>query len=121
MTAVEDVYSTSIPHICLILFFIYIYSSYRLDDQKYENDQLQKNASDIGQVCYKAQSKCFPKFIKFNLQLINFPSWCALMCLWRKIARAIYDIEEATSTAFDIILDHKVYICGLLYFLYELL
>ncbi|KAL8463546.1 hypothetical protein ACS0TY_034270 [Phlomoides rotata] len=48
-------------------------SSYHLDDQKYENDQLQKNVSDIGQ-----------------------------------IARAIYDIEEATSTAFDIILDHKM-------------
>ncbi|XP_047943593.1 sulfhydryl oxidase 2-like [Salvia hispanica] len=48
-------------------------SSYLLDDQKYENDQLQKNSSDIGQ-----------------------------------IARAIYDIEEATSTAFDIILDHKL-------------
>lgn len=25
-----------------------------------------------------------------------------------KIARAIYDVEEATSTAFDIILEHKV-------------
>ncbi|KAK6134162.1 hypothetical protein DH2020_032112 [Rehmannia glutinosa] len=48
-------------------------SSYRLDDEKFENDQLQKNASDIGQ-----------------------------------IARAIYDIEEATSTAFDIILGHKM-------------
>ncbi|XP_042036751.1 sulfhydryl oxidase 2-like [Salvia splendens] len=48
-------------------------SSYLLDDQKYENDQLQKNSSDIGQ-----------------------------------IAQAIYDIEEATSTAFDIILDHKM-------------
>ncbi|GFQ06891.1 sulfhydryl oxidase 1 [Phtheirospermum japonicum] len=48
-------------------------SSYNLDDEKFENDQLQKNASDIGQ-----------------------------------IARAIYDIEEATSTAFDIILGHKM-------------
>ncbi|KAH6827781.1 quiescin-sulfhydryl oxidase 1 [Perilla frutescens var. hirtella] len=47
--------------------------SYHFDDRKYENDQLQKNASDIGQ-----------------------------------IARAIYDIEEATSTAFDIILEHKM-------------
>ncbi|KAL3654461.1 Sulfhydryl oxidase 1 [Castilleja foliolosa] len=48
-------------------------SSYSLDDEKFENDQLQQNASDIGQ-----------------------------------IARAIYDIEEATSTAFDIILGHKM-------------
>ncbi|KAL0463494.1 UNVERIFIED_CONTAM: Sulfhydryl oxidase 2 [Sesamum latifolium] len=48
-------------------------SSYRLDDEKYENDQLQKNASDFGQ-----------------------------------IAHAIYDIEEATSNAFEIILDHKM-------------
>ncbi|XP_042031397.1 sulfhydryl oxidase 2-like [Salvia splendens] len=48
-------------------------SSYLLDDQKFENDQLLKNSSDIGQ-----------------------------------IAQAIYDIEEATSTAFDIILDHKM-------------
>ncbi|XP_012848340.1 PREDICTED: sulfhydryl oxidase 2-like isoform X1 [Erythranthe guttata] len=47
-------------------------SSYRLEDRKYEND-LQKNASDIGQ-----------------------------------IARAVYDIEEATTTAFGIILDHKM-------------
>ncbi|KAK4409679.1 Sulfhydryl oxidase 1 [Sesamum angolense] len=48
-------------------------SSYRLDDEKYENDQLQKNASDFGQ-----------------------------------IAHAIYDIEEATFNAFEIILDHKM-------------
>ncbi|KAL3631385.1 Sulfhydryl oxidase 1 [Castilleja foliolosa] len=48
-------------------------SSYNLDDEKFENDQLQKNTSDIGQ-----------------------------------IARAIYDIEEATTTAFDIILGHKM-------------
>ena len=25
-----------------------------------------------------------------------------------KIARAVYDVEEATATAFDIILQHKV-------------
>ncbi|KAL3825411.1 hypothetical protein ACJIZ3_021440 [Penstemon smallii] len=50
-----------------------ISSSYSLDDQKYENDHLQTNASDPGQ-----------------------------------IARAIYDVEEATSTAFDIILEHKM-------------
>ncbi|KAK4487420.1 hypothetical protein RD792_005945 [Penstemon davidsonii] len=49
-----------------------ISSSYSLDDQKYENDHLQTNASDPGQ-----------------------------------IARAIYDVEEATSAAFDIILEHK--------------
>ncbi|KAL2235075.1 UNVERIFIED_CONTAM: Sulfhydryl oxidase 1 [Sesamum indicum] len=48
-------------------------SSYRLDDEKYVNDQLQKNASDFGQ-----------------------------------IAHAIYDIEEATFNAFEIILDHKM-------------
>lgn len=29
--------------------------------------------------------------------------------LW-KIARAVYDVEEATSTAFEIILGHKVYL-----------
>lgn len=39
------------------------------------------------------------------------------MWFWRKIARAVYDIEEATSTAFGIILDHKVKnICGLIYY-----
>lgn len=27
--------------------------------------------------------------------------------MW-KIARAVYDVEEATSTAFDIIFEHKV-------------
>ncbi|KAL6573768.1 Sulfhydryl oxidase 1 [Orobanche hederae] len=48
-------------------------SSYRLDDEKFENDLLHNNASDIEQ-----------------------------------IARAVYDIEEATSTAFDIILNHKM-------------
>ncbi|CAA0817191.1 Sulfhydryl oxidase 1 [Striga hermonthica] len=48
-------------------------SSYGLDDEKFENEHLQKNASDIGE-----------------------------------IARAIYDIEEATSTAFDIIINHKM-------------
>ncbi|KAK4430282.1 Sulfhydryl oxidase 1 [Sesamum alatum] len=48
-------------------------SSYRLDDEKYENHQLQQNASDFGQ-----------------------------------IEHAIYDIEEATSNAFEIILDHKM-------------
>lgn len=48
-------------------------SSYSLDDKKYENEHLQRNASDPGQ-----------------------------------IARAIYDIEEATSTALDIILKHKL-------------
>ncbi|XP_027096963.1 sulfhydryl oxidase 2 isoform X1 [Coffea arabica] len=48
-------------------------SSYALDDEKYENEHLQTNASDPGQ-----------------------------------IARAIYDVEEATSTAFDIIFTHKI-------------
>ncbi|KAG8382806.1 hypothetical protein BUALT_Bualt05G0116000 [Buddleja alternifolia] len=47
-------------------------SSYRLDDEKYENEHLHANTSDPGQ-----------------------------------IARAIYDVEEATFTAFDIILEHK--------------
>ena len=28
-----------------------------------------------------------------------------------KIARAVYDIEEATSMAFNLILEHKVHIC----------
>lgn len=48
-------------------------SSYGLEDEKYENEHLQSNVSDPGQ-----------------------------------IARAVYDIEEATSTAFDIILEHKM-------------
>ncbi|KAG8366704.1 hypothetical protein BUALT_Bualt17G0107100 [Buddleja alternifolia] len=48
-------------------------SSYHLDDEKYESNHPQSNASDPGQ-----------------------------------IARAIQDIEEATSVAFDIILDHKM-------------
>lgn len=37
-----------------------------------------------------------------------------------KIARAVYDVEEATTTAFDIILDHKVDIFfSLLFFIFE--
>ncbi|CAK9141303.1 unnamed protein product [Ilex paraguariensis] len=48
-------------------------NSYGLDDEKYENELLQTNVSDPGQ-----------------------------------IARAVYDVEEATSTAFDIILGHKM-------------
>ncbi|OIT22507.1 PREDICTED: sulfhydryl oxidase 2-like isoform X1 [Nicotiana attenuata] len=48
-------------------------SSYGLDDGKYENEHLQTNTSDPGQ-----------------------------------IAKAIDDVEEATSTAFSIILDHKM-------------
>ncbi|KAL7001044.1 Sulfhydryl oxidase 1 [Sarracenia purpurea var. burkii] len=48
-------------------------SSYGLDDEKFENEHLQSNMSDPGQ-----------------------------------IVRAIYDVEEATSTAFDIILEHKM-------------
>ncbi|KAL7171047.1 hypothetical protein ACSBR2_035832 [Camellia fascicularis] len=48
-------------------------SSFALDDEKYENEHLQSNVSDPGQ-----------------------------------IARAVYDVEEATSSAFDIILDHKM-------------
>lgn len=30
------------------------------------------------------------------------------MHVFVKIARAVYDVEEATATAFDIILEHKV-------------
>nr|GMD13675.1 sulfhydryl oxidase 2-like isoform X1 [Ipomoea batatas] len=48
-------------------------SSYGLEDEKYQNEQLQTNISDPAQ-----------------------------------IARAVYDVEEATSTAFDIILQHKM-------------
>lgn len=48
-------------------------SSYNLDDEKFENEHLQSNTSDPGQ-----------------------------------IARAVYDVEEATATAFEIILDHKM-------------
>ncbi|CAI9096068.1 OLC1v1032137C1 [Oldenlandia corymbosa var. corymbosa] len=48
-------------------------SSYGLDDEKFENENIQANASDAEQ-----------------------------------IARAIYDVEEATSTAFEIILEHKM-------------
>uniref|UniRef100_A0A5B6Z3V7 Sulfhydryl oxidase n=1 Tax=Davidia involucrata TaxID=16924 RepID=A0A5B6Z3V7_DAVIN len=48
-------------------------SSYGLDDERYENEHLQSNVSDPGQ-----------------------------------IVRAVYDVEEAMSTAFDIILEHKM-------------
>ncbi|XP_038725303.1 sulfhydryl oxidase 2-like isoform X2 [Tripterygium wilfordii] len=48
-------------------------SSYGLDDEKFENEQLTSNLSDAGQ-----------------------------------IAQAVYDVEEATTTAFDIILEHKM-------------
>ncbi|XP_010254441.1 PREDICTED: sulfhydryl oxidase 2-like isoform X2 [Nelumbo nucifera] len=48
-------------------------SSYSLDDEKYENENLPLNASDPGQ-----------------------------------IARALYDVEEATWSAFDIIFEHKM-------------
>ncbi|XP_006360419.1 sulfhydryl oxidase 2 isoform X1 [Solanum tuberosum] len=48
-------------------------SSYGFDDEKYENEHLQRNFSDPGQ-----------------------------------IAKAIYDVEEATSTAFGIILDQRM-------------
>lgn len=48
-------------------------SSFRLDDEKYENEHLKSNASDPGQ-----------------------------------IMRAVYDVEEATAFAFEIILDHKM-------------
>ncbi|XP_022881976.1 sulfhydryl oxidase 2-like isoform X1 [Olea europaea var. sylvestris] len=48
-------------------------SSYGLDDEKYENEHLNTNISDPGQ-----------------------------------IARAVYDVEEATFTSFDIILGQKM-------------
>ncbi|CAN0871389.1 Sulfhydryl oxidase 1 [Linum grandiflorum] len=48
-------------------------SSYGLDDDKFENEHLTSNISDIQQ-----------------------------------IARAVYDVEEATSTAFEIIFSHKM-------------
>ncbi|KAF5929966.1 hypothetical protein HYC85_000030 [Camellia sinensis] len=48
-------------------------SSFGLDDEKYENEHLQSNVSDPGQ-----------------------------------IARAVYDVEEEASSAFVIILDHKM-------------
>ncbi|XAR72283.1 Thiol oxidase, partial [Bertholletia excelsa] len=48
-------------------------SSYALDDEKYENEHLQSNVSDPGQ-----------------------------------IGRAVYDVEEATATAFDIIFKQKM-------------
>ncbi|KAG5532286.1 hypothetical protein RHGRI_026799 [Rhododendron griersonianum] len=47
--------------------------SYGLEDEKFENEHLQSNVSDPGQ-----------------------------------IVRAVYDVEEATSTAFDIISAHKM-------------
>lgn len=37
----------------------------------------------------------------------KFGSYFRNAYLW-KIVRAVYDVEEATSTAFDIILEHKV-------------
>ncbi|TXG57255.1 hypothetical protein EZV62_018568 [Acer yangbiense] len=48
-------------------------SSYGLEDEKFENEQLPSNISDPGQ-----------------------------------ISRAVYDVEEATATAFDIILEQKM-------------
>lgn len=48
-------------------------SSYNLDDQKFENENLPSNISDPGQ-----------------------------------IARAVYDVEEATTIAFEIIFEHKM-------------
>ncbi|VFQ66542.1 unnamed protein product [Cuscuta campestris] len=48
-------------------------SSFGLEDEKYQNEQVYANVSDPGQ-----------------------------------IARAVYDVEEATSTAFGIILKHKM-------------
>ncbi|CAN1297009.1 Sulfhydryl oxidase 1 [Linum perenne] len=48
-------------------------SSYGLDDQKFENEHLPSNISDV-----------------------------------QLIARAVYDVEEATSTAFEIIFSHKM-------------
>ncbi|KAM7463477.1 hypothetical protein LguiA_031598 [Lonicera macranthoides] len=48
-------------------------SSHGLEDERYENEHLQSNISDPGQ-----------------------------------IERAVHDVEEATSSAFDIILEHKM-------------
>ncbi|KAJ6889650.1 hypothetical protein NC651_023409 [Populus alba x Populus x berolinensis] len=48
-------------------------SSYGLDDEKFENEHLHSNTSDLGQ-----------------------------------IARAVYDVEEATAFAVEIILQHKM-------------
>ncbi|KAG9135993.1 hypothetical protein Leryth_015850 [Lithospermum erythrorhizon] len=48
-------------------------SSYGLDDVKYEDEHVQMNTTDLGQ-----------------------------------IERAVHDVEEATATAFDIILEHKM-------------
>lgn len=38
---------------------------------------------------------------------ISFISTSQLLILW-KISRAVYDVEEATTKAFEIILEHKV-------------
>lgn len=77
-------------------------SSYGLEDEKYQNEQLQTNISDPAQVVIKAWEwiSCFVSLVCNFLTHVSY-------CLW-KIARAVYDVEEATSTAFDIILQHKV-------------
>lgn len=45
---------------------------------------------------------------KWNLGCLLYTSSYFCKILLVKIAKAIYDVEEATSTAFSIILDHKV-------------
>jgi len=44
----------------------------------------------------------------FDSSLVQ-ASNAAIICHLVKIARAIYDVEEATASAFDIIVENKVY------------
>ncbi|KAL8142038.1 hypothetical protein V2J09_015070 [Rumex salicifolius] len=74
-------------------------SSFSLDDEKYENEHVQMNSSDPEQY--------LNHLTKFNL--------------YHKIARAVYDVEEATATAFEIILQHKVKMCSLNFVIFIIL
>lgn len=73
---------------CLNIYS-YIHSSYHLDDQKYENDQLQRNSSDIGQVLWRTCLKRF-KLIKFDLQLMFVSD--LLLCFFGERLHVLYMI-----------------------------
>ena len=83
---------------------MFLYSSYGLDDEKFENEHLMSNISDIQQVCFHHGPGYYVS-IKSRYLTSIFYFCCALLS---KIARAVYDVEEATSTAFEIIFSHKV-------------
>jgi len=55
---------------------------------------------------------CYSALVEFSftgaLFLQEYKTKLIIMYLFHEIARAIYDVEEATACAFDIILEHKV-------------